>query len=36
LMKEAVEIMKKLDSIENRPDGDASGQHSKQHSANRA
>ncbi len=36
LMKEAVEVMKKLDSLENQPDRDASGQHSKQHSGNRA
>jgi hypothetical protein len=33
LTKEAVEIMKKLDAIENL---DASGQHSKQHTRNRA
>ena len=36
LIKEAVEVMKKLDSLENRPEHDASGQHSKQHSGNRA
>jgi hypothetical protein len=36
LTKEAVEIMKKLDSIENQPDRNASGQHSKEHSGNRA
>ncbi|MCI0413566.1 hypothetical protein L0222_12305 [bacterium] len=36
LTKQAVEVMKKLDSTENQPDRDANDKHSKQQTGNRA